>query len=263
MAILANAMVPITVITDGERIPASSKRPVVFSKRSVCVLAAVLIVSSTCASMRSLLSELILSPDLLLNELRLFNPDRRYLEPFAGSYAALIDDAIESDSAVHANFALCSTRFREAILKGDAAAARAARGRCVVEIEKGLRRTPSNGSLWLERADLLLQTGDSGPPLLHALRASFVTARREGWLMHARLIIILRAWPNLPDDIRRDAIGDIDQMLSSEAIVDSLIQMYIQHPAWQPTIGEMVTKLTKERQERFIYLIRAALGNET
>src|SRR5947209_5684107 len=80
---------------------------------------------------------------------------------------------------------------------------------CLAVIDDALRASPSSGELWLFRARVVLQSSGLDEPFLFALRRSYQSAPREGWIAAERVVLGLRLYPLLPPDLQRRAESDL------------------------------------------------------
>lgn len=134
------------------------------------------------------------------------------------------------------------------------------RGRCMDAIEYGLAALPASSELWLAKARLLANQGILDEAFAAALRNSYSTGAREGWIASERLPFALRRRAFLPDDLADDIGGDVSLVLSSRALAGPLIQTYISDPFLRDATWEIIERYaTLDQQEALVEWIRQEL----
>lgn len=97
---------------------------------------------------------------------------------------------------------------------------------CLDAIDGVLDAAPYSGELWLYRAAVLVSSGDVGPDAMTALRRSYLTTRREGWIASGRVVLGLRLYPLLPADLRQSVRGDLAIVAANPALAAPVIAAY-------------------------------------
>jgi hypothetical protein len=134
------------------------------------------------------------------------------------------------------------------------------RGRCTDAIEYGLAALPASSELWLAKARLLANQGILDEAFAAALRNSYSTGAREGWIASERLPFALRRRAFLPNDLADDIGGDVALVLASRSLAGPLIQTYIADPFLRDATWEVIEQYaTLDQQEALVDWIRQAL----
>jgi TPR repeat protein len=179
-------------------------------KRAVPALAVLLSVIGIISSFRTLAVEATVPHSLSFDDLRLFDSQQAhdhsaFLEPDA------IADWISDRSFVHQQYARCTEEKYQAITRKDLSAVRGAWRECIEVLRQAVRRSPTDGRLWLELATETAGLEGVKTDATEALRMSYITALREGWIAKARQKFAKAAWANLPAEVRKLALeGDLD-----------------------------------------------------
>ena len=139
------------------------------------------------------------------------------------------------------------------------AASAADRARCVDIIDDGLRPLPASGELWLARAVALLQSGSFGDGPFDALRLSYRFAPKEGWIASSRVVTALRLYPLLPDDLKKDAVDDLNLILTYD-FTQPLVDAYVGDPTLRNAAQDALQGLDAKRLGFFLYKIRQKTG---
>jgi hypothetical protein len=127
-------------------------------------------------------------------------------------------------------------------------------------IEYGLAALPASSELWLAKARLLANQGILDEAFAAALRNSYSTGAREGWIASERLPFALRRWAFLPNDLADDIGGDVALVLGNRALAGPLIQTYIADPFLRDATWEVIERYaTLDQQEALVDWIRQAL----
>jgi len=134
------------------------------------------------------------------------------------------------------------------------------RERCMDAISYGLAALPASSELWLAQARLLANQGVLDEPFATALRNSYSTGTREGWIASERLPFALRRRAFLPNDLTDDIGGDVALILGNRSLAGPLIQAYIADPFLRDATWEVIEQYaTLDQQEALVDWIRQAL----
>jgi hypothetical protein len=98
---------------------------------------------------------------------------------------------------------------------------------CLEQVDAALAAAPSSGELWYLKASVLALDGQFGAPLVDALRNSYVTARAEGAVAAQRVILGLRLFEILPDDLRAAATADLQIISAVQNLLRPFAEAYV------------------------------------
>ena len=135
------------------------------------------------------------------------------------------------------------------------------RERCMAAIDYGLAVTPASSELWLAKARLLSNQGILDEPFSEALRNSYATGAREGWIAAERLPFALRRREFLPDDLLDLIGGDVGLVLSSQSLAGPLTQAYIADPFLREQTWDVIERYaTLDQQEDLLAWLQQAVN---
>jgi hypothetical protein len=138
----------------------------------------------------------------------------------------------------------------------------AEREACLAAIDDALRAAPSSSELWLFRATTLARSSDFGDALLAALRNSYTTGPREGWVASGRVVLALRLWFFLPPDLQDSARGDLALVLANN-LAEPLARSYVADPAMRRAALPALQSLPSDLMDRFVWATRDAIQART
>jgi TPR repeat protein len=175
------------------------------SKSKLLIIGILLSVVGLLFSMRVLLVEATRPYTLWLDGVRLFQPGI-----LAGSPAPLISPRllkpwITDSSMLQGEYASCLTAVKTAQSQDNLLIARRA---CLHVLRAAVSGAPADGKLWLEIAIATAVLDGFGPQAVEALKHSYETAPREGWVAKNRLQFTLINWESLPEEIKDRTILD-------------------------------------------------------
>ena len=128
---------------------------------------------------------------------------------------------------------------------------------CLAVLDDALRANPSSGELWLFRASLLFYANELGPPIATALRYSYRTSPREGWLAAERILLGLRLYPLLPTDLQADVRSDLEMVMSNATFALPLLETYPRDPALRRAAAEALRDLRPDLLNKFVDMVRS------
>jgi TPR repeat protein len=179
-------------------------------KRAVLAITVLLCGICLLASLRTLAIEATIPRSLTFNGLRAFGIDRAgYISSLVSP--DIIDGWINDRDFVFQQYATCSKQRYEAISQRDPIALKRAWQRCIDAVRDALQSSPTDGRLWLELA--IAKSGFEGvsDDAIEALRMSYATTLREGWIAKPRQEFAMKIWPRLPAEVRKHALEqDLD-----------------------------------------------------
>jgi len=124
---------------------------------------------------------------------------------------------------------------------------------CSQLVDNALTSDPSSGELWLFKAWEQLRSGDLGASTWDALRNSYRFAPREAWLAADRVVVGLRVFPLLPDDLRNDVVSDLHLLLGSWSSQSApLVQAYAADERLRDTATDALHSLSADEIQRFV-----------
>jgi hypothetical protein len=165
--------------------------------------------------------------------------------------AALVDRFIADPTLMLALFPGCGAGAASPSA-GDGAAA----PRCLDVIEATLQEAPWSGELWYAKALYLARAGEGEAPLFEALRMSWRTAPKEGWVAGGRVLLALRLYPTLPEDLRARASEDLALILEYDQYSDPLVTSYAADQSLRTTAQPALEKLSPLQLKKFIDIVR-------
>ncbi len=98
-------------------------------------------------------------------------------------------------------------------------------------------------------------SGEFGAPMLDALRHSFVTMPREGWVASERVVLGMKLYPLLPADLQRHVQSDLRIVLASTPLATPLVEAYPADLALRRAAASALLAVPPELLDRFVTLI--------
>jgi hypothetical protein len=187
----------------------------------------------------------------LAQDARLIDPSLTVTAP-TQALAEQLSRFIGDPNLVRGRLARCSGSQGEPVLTA------ADRGACLAAIDDALRAAPSSSELWLFRATVLARSSDFGDELLAALRNSYVTGAREGWIASGRVVLALRLWFFLPPDLQDRAREDLALVLANN-LGAPLARSYVADPAMRRAAMPALQSLPSDLMDRFVWATRDAI----
>lgn len=136
------------------------------------------------------------------------------------------------------------------------------RERCGAAIDYALAIQPTSSELWLARARLLSNQGILGEEFAEALRNSYTTGMREGWIAAERLPFALRRRQFLPEDFVDAMGGDVALVLTNRSLAGPLIASYIADPFLREETWDVIERFaTLDQQEDLVSWLQQAVQN--
>ena len=183
-------------------------------------------------------------------------------DPTVRRLAERLADNLADSALVRGRHAACLEEVAAANKAADVGHRTAALAACLAVIDDGLAANPLSGELWLERARLLSASGVFDAPLQTALRQSYATGPREGWIAAARLILALRLQPLLPPEFTPLILSDLGIVLQSRSLATALVDAYVTEDDLRPTTNAALESLPDiAAQERFVSWVRSRVNN--
>lgn len=130
---------------------------------------------------------------------------------------------------------------------------------CLTAVDDALRTSPSSAELWLFRATALARNADFGDELLTALRNSYTAGAREGWIASGRVVLGLRLWYFLPEDLQAQVRSDLDIVLRNN-LAGPLAAAYVKDPAMRRAAMPALQTLPGELMDRFVWTTRDVIN---
>jgi hypothetical protein len=199
----------------------------------------VLILGLSCvcllASLRTAFVELAVPPSLWLSESRPFRAIRaepRLTEIARGFALKLISDP----SLIYSDAPSC--RWIEFTRPPMPHAPLSESAHCLSVVDDALRGAPASSELWLSRAELLAQRPDAEEAFDLALKNSYLTGAREGYLSPGRLTLVLSHWSWVSPDLRRAALNELRS--ASDQALNAVAGQSIRDVTSRPIIRSMV-----------------------
>jgi hypothetical protein len=124
--------------------------------------------------------------------------------------------------------------------------------KCLAVVDDALRSNPASGGLWLFRAEVLLNSGESGDSLSAALRHSYEVSPREGWIAGERVLFGLRLYPVLRPDLQAHVVSDLILVLADIRLAQPLIDAYPSDSLMRASGREALLALPPDLLERFV-----------
>lgn len=132
------------------------------------------------------------------------------------------------------------------------------RERCLRAIDDALTAAPVSGELWLFRAKMLAASGVPGEAFFQSLRNSFLTAPREGWIASERVMLELRLYPLLPQDLREQTRSDLLLVMGHGNLSRLLAETYAADLAMRNAGAEALRSLPADVLYDFVGMARNA-----
>jgi hypothetical protein len=163
-------------------------------RRAVLLVAILVAVVGLISSLRILVVEATFPSSLRFDKLRLITLHRlSRIEPSLVSVEAakywINDKAISQ-----LEYARCTVRRRNAIGGRDVGKLKQVERECLQAIRSAALQSPGDGRLWLAAAMEMAGRDGVTDEVIDALRMSFVTAPREGWVSNIRLEFVKEVW---------------------------------------------------------------------
>jgi TPR repeat protein len=179
-------------------------------KRAVLVITLFLCLVGLISSLRILAVESTVPRSLILNKLRLFGVSQaRYLSSYVRPEA--LNGWISDRNFVHQQYLACSRERNDANAGDDLLTMKQSWLHCIEILHDAVRQSPTDGRLWLELATTTADLEGVNNEVIEALRMSYVTAFREGWVAKSRQEFVTTIWPRLPPEVRKLALEvDLD-----------------------------------------------------
>jgi hypothetical protein len=127
---------------------------------------------------------------------------------------------------------------------------------CLALIEDGLRTAPYSGELWLAKAAALLKARRVDNSLFEALRMSYRTSRKEGWVASGRVLLGLRLYPVLPPDLAKDVDGDLALVIQYDQFSGVLTTAYTAENSLRKAAQPALDRLSPAQLGKFVELVR-------
>jgi hypothetical protein len=179
----------------------------------------------------------------------------RAVGPDAAARAERIAARINDPGLFRARIRFCEVAGRPGVEAPD----RTVDGdRCLAAIDGALAAAPASGELWLYKASVLVRRGEIGPAFFEALRNSFLTSRREGWIATGRVILGLRLLPLLPEDLVKIVQSDLVLVVDDPNLSKSLASVYASDELLRNAGATALRSLSADQVYRFISLVRHA-----
>lgn len=131
---------------------------------------------------------------------------------------------------------------------------------CANVIDAGLTAAPILGEFWLRKAELIAGQGYEDSSLFEAMRNSYLTAPREGWIAGTRVVLGLRLFRILPDELKKSLIGDLVLVAGDHSLSGTLVQAYIADPAVRATLLDLLDQIPSPQKSTLLESVRAAAG---
>jgi hypothetical protein len=144
---------------------------------------------------------------------------------------------------------------------GSAASPQSGDPACLDIVDQGLAAYPSSGELWWERARLLYNQRNLGDAFVDALRKSYRSSPREGWIASSRVLVGLRVYSILPEDLREYVRSDVAAALSSDQYAEPLVAAVASDERLIATVLPIIESLPEGRQQNFLWLVQHHVSN--
>jgi TPR repeat protein len=159
-------------------------------------------------SMRVLLVEATRPYTLWLDGIRLFQPGSLTGSPTPLISPQILKPWITDSSMLQGEYASCLNAVKITIAAQNKYNFLIARRACLHVLRAAVSGAPADGRLWLEIAIATAALDGFGPQAVEALKHSYETAPREGWVAKSRLQFTLKNWESLPEKIKDRTILD-------------------------------------------------------
>ncbi len=134
------------------------------------------------------------------------------------------------------------------------------RERCGAAMDYALAIQPTSSELWLAKARLLSNQGILGEEFADALRNSYATGAREGWIAAERLPFALRRRQFLPDDFVNAIGDDVALVLANRSLAGPLVESYIADPFLREETWDIIEQFaTLDQQEDLVSWLQQAV----
>jgi hypothetical protein len=201
---------------------------------------------------------IVATPDQLwLNEFPRLVSFSDAASPVVQSRAALVSQYLNDPALFYSSIDRCASAQGSETRPANSAATDRTRD-CLAAIDVALRANPSSGELWLLKATVLIRTGDLGADMIDALRGSYRTTPREGWIASERVLVGLRLYPLLPADIRNQVAADLRIVLTEAALAQPLIDAYPRDLALRRAAKDALNTLPSDLLEKFVRLVSSS-----
>jgi hypothetical protein len=127
---------------------------------------------------------------------------------------------------------------------------------CLEEIDAALQAAPASGELWLFKASTLASAGTFGKPMITALRNAYRTAPTEGWIVSDRVILGLRLFPALSEDLQLSVRSDLNLVLHDARLARPLIDAYLTNAALRSSAETPIRDLPADAMNLFVQMAR-------
>lgn len=127
-------------------------------------------------------------------------------------------------------------------------------------IDTALGADPSNGELWLYKVtSRLVRQRKLGSVSFDALRNSYFAAPIEGWIAAERVILGLRLYPVLPEDLQALVDRDLRLVLKSGQLAQRLIEAYASDSSLRAAATVPLRALPADLMSRFVKRIYSVI----
>lgn len=172
--------------------------------------------------------------------------------------ADAVAEYITDPSLFHARQTVCANAFQAPA--SDNGASGDVIDACLRVIDEALMGNPASGELWLLRANVLLRAEGIGEPVFDALRHSYQSTPREGWIAAERIVLGLRLYPLFPSDLQTGVASDLEIVLADRQLAQPLIDAYPDEFALRKASGEALRLLPPDLLNRFVDLVQEKLN---
>lgn len=183
--------------------------------------------------------------------IELSEPANAGLESLAANVSKIVDDP----ALIRGRLADCRPPVGVEAANGDSRTLR--NERCLAVVDTALRTSPALGELWLFKADRLLRAAQTGPAI-EALRNSYATASREGWIAGGRVVLGLKLYPLLPADIQENVVADLHLVLRYPELAEPIVEAYRKNGPLRRAALSALQKLPPDLLEMFVATVRPA-----
>jgi hypothetical protein len=190
-------------------------------------------------------------PSTWLAEFNALVRPRLAVDPAIRERAVLVGRYIDDPALMLARYPGCDSQPAAA----DAGVA-ATESACLAIIEETLGQAPYSGELWYAKGLWLARAGQVDETLFESLRMSYRTAPLEGWIASGRVLLGLRLYAELPDDLKQRVGDDLVLVLQYDQFSDALTSSYAADEAFRKLAQPALEKLTPQQLRAFIDLVR-------
>ena len=141
---------------------------------------------------------------------------------------------------------------------GDAPPPDATLRQCLAAVDQALKAAPASAELWLFKATMLLKSGNYGEETQAALRNSYETGPREGWIASGRVVLGLRIWAFLPSDLQDSVRGDFELVIENN-LAGSVADAYATDLALRRAALPALQGLPNDVVDKFVSAVRSSL----